>query len=760
MLNSSTLLMICCNMNTESYSDLIVKSIREGNYRPLSLKKLAEQLGVPEKQYRDFQKAAQALHEEGRVILGEGHTVLPPDLRGRIIGTYRANARGFGFVIPESVTTYGDLYIPPGQQKSAVTGDTVLAKVLKKGKRGSRMAYEGRIVQIIERGQSEFVGRLQKEGLRWLCVPDGRAWREPIYIPDAAAKKPRPNMQVVVQIVQYPTADSGAEGVITEVLGLAGEPGVYTTGIIKQHHLPGHFSEQCIQQAQQAAQGFDPECLTEGRVDLRNETLITIDPDDAKDFDDAVSVSNEGQEWELGVHIADVSHFVQTDSPLDNEARERGNSVYLPGQVIPMLPEVLSNGVCSLQENVPRFAKSVFVRYDAEGNVLKQRFCNTVIKSSKRLTYSQATSMLDGKIGGYKPQVVELIRDMDKLARIIRQRRLAKGMITLDLPGVELVLGEDGGVTDVVPEDKSFSHTIIEMFMIEANEAAARLLTDKKLPHLRRIHPEPDAQAGTNLADFLNVRGHHLSNKHDRAEIQEVIQSVRGKPESPAVNLAVLRSLAQAEYTPKLMGHYALGSECYAHFTSPIRRYPDLTIHRLIDHCLADESQAKPDQLAVPSRQKLTELGTHCSFTERRAENAERELHTVKVLQFLLEHIDEKSRGVVTGVAEFGLFVQLNKYGVDGLVRRDDLPGDRWEVLPDYGCLVCRTSGRQIGIGDEVEVTIVRINVPSRQLDLHLEKQVSSCLGTAKKATPKQDRSTGKRSGESRKPSSRRRRSR
>ncbi len=712
-------------MASEQFSERIIEFVSDHKFRPLEVRELADRLGVSSAQLDDFRDAAEALHRDGRVILGEDETIMPPEMRGKIIGIYRANPRGFGFVVPETVTAHGDLFIAPGHQKDAITGDTVLTRVLRKGKRGSKMVYEGRIVRVLDRGQSQFVGRLQKKGRHWLIVPEGRTWNGSILIPDATSKNAKKDTQVVVQITQYPTATTEASGVIVEVLGRQGDPGIDTITIIRQHNLPTEFSKDCLQQAQAAALDFDVDRAGDGRLDLRHETIITIDPEDAKDYDDAISLKFEDQAWELGVHIADVAHFVPPGSHIDTEAKQRGNSVYFPKYVIPMLPETLSNGACSLAEGVPRFTQSVFIRYDDAGKALGWRFARSIISSRKRLTYQQAALILEGKAGGFEPEVVELLRRMDELARIIQRRRLDNGMLTLDLPSKELVLDDDGRLIDVVPEDRSFPHTIIEMFMVEANDAAAELLTRLKVPHLRRVHPEPDSQAGSNVTDFLNARGYSLPKSPDRQAIQKVLEEVKGKPESFTVNLAILRSMQQAEYAPELIGHYALASEAYSHFTSPIRRYPDLTIHRLITQHLSGELKTKTQRASVPTRQQLTELGTHCSFTERRAEDAERELRLIKVLQHLTDRVGDSFGGVVSGVARFGVFVQLDKYGIDGLVRREDLPDDRWELLPNFGCLAGEHTGRRITIGDAVEVTILRVDLPARRMDLHFDRQIT-----------------------------------
>jgi len=744
-------------MSNQDLKHSILEQVTDQAYQPQSLEQLAQAIGIGERQYGKYRDAVKALHQMGRVVIGGQDMVLPPLPPGKFIGKYRANPRGFGFVIPESPTAHGDAYVPAGNQLDAVTGDTVLAKVSKKGKRDGRMIYEARITQIIQRGNNRYVGRLQKTGKRWFVLPEGNTLHVPIQIKDATTRSAQVNSQVVVEIIQYPSQDTPAQGVIVEVLGIHGEPEVDTLSIIHQYNLPRDFPKQCLDQARKAAQSYKPATETQHRQDLTAETIITIDPDDAKDYDDAISITRKKGEWELGVHIADVSHFVVPNSDLDKEARLRGNSVYFPGLVIPMLPELLSNGVCSLQEGEPRLVKSAFITYDSRGEVSGQRFSNSMIKSAKRLTYQEATHILEGRTGGFPAEVIDLIRQMEELARIIQKRRVAEGMLSLDLPSVEPIFNDAGELTGVTPEDQSYSHTIIEMFMVEANEAVARLFAGMKVPHLRRIHPPPEETPENSTVTFLKALGYRIPSNMDRKKIQRVLESVKGKPEALTVNLAILRSMQQAEYSPQLLGHYALASDHYAHFTSPIRRYPDLIIHRLLNQYLMGELETKAERLSAPSTVDLTELGGHCSFTERRSEDAERELMKIKILRLLENRLGDDFKGVVTGVTNFGVYVQLDEYLIDGLIRFEALADDWWEVLPEAGCVIGERSGRRITIGDIVEVTISRIDIPARHLDLQLKKQISTRKPLRKKTSKK---SSARASAKTKKPRSKGRKTR
>ncbi|MFQ5429090.1 MAG: ribonuclease R [Phycisphaerae bacterium] len=730
---------------SERFSERILKYLGKPGYEPVRARKLARSLGIAEAEYGDFHEAVDALRRVGRVVLGTHNALMLPHPPGEVTGTYRANPRGFGFVVPDGPTSHGDLYIAKGHALDAVTGDTVQCRVMRRGKRDGKQLFGGRIIRVIERGNSRFVGQLRLEGKVWYVHPDGHTLHVPILIGDPRAKSARAGDQVVVEITRYPGDGVTAKGVIVERLGPFGKPGVDLLSIVRQHGLPDRFPEAVLKEARQAVRSFSASAAPADREDLAGRTIITIDPDDARDFDDAISLdpvapsprkggAARGRRkvrqavWELGVHIADVSAFVTPGSALDQEAERRGTSVYFPGHVIPMLPEVLSNGVCSLQEGEPRLCKSVFICYDAGGRVCSTRFANTVIRSAKRLTYRQATSVLTRRsarlpAGCGGKRVAELLKKMEALARAIRARRLAEGMIVLDLPAVELVLDDDGRVVDARPEDTSFTHTIIEMFMVEANEAVARLFHRLEVPFLRRIHPPPDEEALEAMARFLQVGGEKMPRRVTPQALERLLDRLRGKPEGYAVNLAVLKSMQMAEYSPEPIGHFALASDHYTHFTSPIRRYPDLMIHRLLDAYLRGGLGAGKKSARRAGRTALVAAGKQMSYLSRRAESAERELKSLKVLTLLRDRVGEEFDGVVTGVTNFGLFVQHPKYLIDGLLRLEDLGDDWWEVDVRVGRVVGERSRRSFAIGSAVRVRIAGVDLPARQLDLALTSE-------------------------------------
>jgi len=748
-------------------SERILEHIRQPGYQPLKPRRLAQAMKIGDEEYGEFRDVVRGLQRVGRIVIGSDSSILPPQTPPNVIGTYRANPRGFGFVVPDEPTAHGDLFVAPGDGLDALTGDTVRCRVIKR-QRDGKTSLGGQVIEVVQRGYNRFVGQLNLEGDTHFVQTDGNTLHVPILIGDPGAKGARVGDQVVVEIVRYPQDGKPAQGVIVERLGKRGDRGVDMQSIIHQHGLPAEFPPEAMADARDAIARFDPMAEAAVREDLSKTVVITIDPETARDFDDAISLTRldrasavlshsksgrkgkaaggghgDGAAWELGVHIADVSFFVRTGRALDQEAVERGTSVYFPGFVIPMLPEVLSNGVCSLQEAEPRLCKSAFIRYDDHGRVVGSRFASTIIRSTKRLTYEQAGEILDGKIGRIPRPVVELVRDMDTLAKAIRKRRLGEGMVVLDLPEVELEFDENERVVDAHPADTGFSHTIIEMFMVEANEAVARHLRGLGAPFLRRIHPDPDAESIEGVVKFLRAAGHPIPKRFSHADLQALLAEVRGKPESYAISLAVLKSMETAEYSPKDIGHFALASDCYAHFTSPIRRYPDLMIHRLLQQAIDGEWDKRRMPASAPSEEDLGQIGRDLSFKSRRAESAEREYKQLKVLQLLEKHVGESFEGVITGVAQFGVFVQYPKYLIDGLIHMEDLGDDWWEVDVKTGRVFGKRTRRTLALGQVVTVQIDSVDLPARQLNLSLAGAQRAAPRSGERSEDRGGRSTG-----------------
>ncbi|TVQ33125.1 MAG: VacB/RNase II family 3'-5' exoribonuclease [Phycisphaeraceae bacterium] len=743
----------------ERFKARILQHLSHEKYTPSLTAQLAEDLGVDEADMDEFQTAVAQLADAGQVLVSEADRIALPPLGDELVGVFRRNPRGFGFVIPQDPKAHGDLFIPPDSTLDGLTGDIVRAKVRRKRGRpgGPKFEHVGEIVEIIERKQSSFSGEVRKTGGQWLIFPDGKALTNPVIVRDPAAKNAHEGDKVVFELVVHPEGSTLGEGVIIKVLGAAGEPDVETQAVIEAYGLPGEFPEACIEQTREVTETFEEEVerivasgrVPEDREDLRDQLIITIDPPDAKDFDDALSIARTSGGWRLGVHIADVSTFIKQGTPLDEEATIRGNSCYLPRLVIPMLPELLSNGICSLQEGVPRYCKTAFIQYDDDGNVSGQGFASTLIKSAKRMTYLEAQALIDGDIKEarkhaktephYTDEIIDALKMMNTLSQRIRDRRRKRGMIHLELPDVELIFDDTGRVIDAEPEDNAYTHTLIEMFMVEANEAVARLFEDLGVPLLRRVHPEPTPGEFGDLHEFVKVAGYRIPKSPTREELQSLLDATAGTPAAPAVHFAVLRTLTKAIYSPNLIGHFALASDAYAHFTSPIRRYPDLTVHRALGEYLEhtkngrERPQGAKEKRALglrmrdapncPDEQTLREIGMRCGRTEDAAEGAERELRNFLVMQLLAEHIGAEFPGVVTGVSNAGVFVRLDKYLVEGLVRSEDLPvppnrPGRWRIDPRSGALAHEGSGRSYRMGDRVAVIIGGVDLSRRQMEL------------------------------------------
>lgn len=753
------------------YKSRLLAHLQDRRYEPVGFEPLAEQVGVEPEDLPAFEQALDELIASGLVVTSPGGEYMLPPIGREVTGTVRVNAKGFGFLIPDTPNREGDLFIPPGATGTAVSGDKVRARVVRGRSRGGppgASPYTGEVVEVIRRARSAYVGTLRRIQQHWLVEPDDRQLHDLIRVRDVGAKNAKEGDKVVVEMIRYPESGQWGEGVIIKRLGEAGQPDVETQAVIHTYSLPGPFPEACLEQAAEVAREFaDTEKFIADREDLRERFIITIDPPDARDFDDAISIERlEDSGWELGVHIADASTFVTLDSPLDLEARQRGNSVYLPRHVIPMLPEVLSNGVCSLQEGVDRLTKSVFIRYDGKGAVRDERYCNSVIRSSKRLTYLEAEHLILGNETearkhsmsetDYPGQLLPTLKLMDELSKILRKRRTKDGMIVLTLPEVELIFDDAGHVIGAEPEDDASTHGLIEMFMVEANEALARLFDRLGVPILRRTHPDPSTFDLGELRQFFRVAGLNLPRSPTRFELQHVLEATRGTPRQHAIHLAILKSLTKAEYSPALIGHFALASAHYAHFTSPIRRYPDLVLHRQLSAFLErtrngrDRPRGKGlkqignamrKDRRCPDEARLIEVGGRCNETERGAEMAERSLRTFLVLQFLAEkHQGDVMNGVVTGLSESAVFVQLESCLVEGYVNVRDPEsfedgdggkarekgdrGRRWRLNQQTGALVAE-SGATIQIGDRLKVRLVMIDPPARRMDLRIVGKAS-----------------------------------
>jgi ribonuclease R len=758
---------------------IVLAHVLRPNYQPVKPRVIAKQLGLPTEQHRALKLAIRRLVKAGKLSYGDKHLVRPPladqgkqpvrktrsqphapsvspepevrlpaieegaaavqrrkagrpgsaapqsqGERNVVVGTFRRTSRGFGFVRPLGARRgdkSSDIYIPAAATLDAADRDVVRVRLSAKRVRGKGGVprVTGEIVGIVERQTHRFVGVYKERGGQGFVEVDGKVFAKPVPVGDPGAKGARPEDKVVIEMVRFPTHWHPGEAVLVEVLGPRGAPGVDTLSIIREFGLPEQFPEDVLADARRQAEAFD-ESLA-GRLDLTKLTTITIDPIDARDFDDAVSLQRmENGHWKLGVHIADVAHFVRARSPLDREARERGTSVYLPDRVLPMLPEILSNHLASLQPHKVRYTLSAFLEFTPDGAFVGSEVRRAAIKSSRRFTYEEVDDFLADREAWRSrltPAVWELLAQMHELAMILRARRLERGAIELALPEVKIDLDDRGEVVGahVVPHTES--HQIIEEFMLAANEAVARMLSEAGLNFLRRIHEPPDPRKLAALTAFVRELGIPCESLESRFEIKRVIEAVAGKPEQYAVNYAVLRAMQKAIYSPTDEGHYALNKEHYCHFTSPIRRYPDLTIHRMIE-ALA-RGKRPPDDF-----ERMVALGEHCSEREQRAEAAERELVKVKLLSFLAKRLGETMDGVITGVEDFGLFVQGIELPAEGLVHVDTLDDDFYRYDSVSHSLAGYRSGNRYRLGDLVRVQVARVDVDQRELDFRIVKRL------------------------------------
>jgi len=718
----------------------ILDHLKHRDYKPVKASEFAKRLGLQPDQMKTFKQAFEQLEADGMVVMGAKHLVSLPGPGAKVYGTFRGTSKGFGFVTPAETNSHGDLFIPEKYTNNAMNGDMVIATAAKEGKRDGQDRYSGKIIEIVQRANNKFIGTIIKKKESYFLVPDGK-FTELVEIDDVTAKNGTAGDKAVVEIISFQTKEKFARGVLLEVLGKSGKYETEINAVIKRFALPTEFKTECLNEAGQAAREFESAKFPH-RMDLTDKIIVTIDPPDAKDFDDAISIekNNDGT-FTLGVHIADVSAFVKNGSELDKEAADRGNSIYLPGRVIPMLPETLSNGVCSLQPNQKRLAKTAFITYDNSGKVIKETFAESVILSKARLTYIEVDKILKGTKTEKPAEVVTLLRDMEKLAKIIESRRQRSGMLHLNMPEIELDFDKAGNVVDAHPADTSYPHTIIEMFMVEANEAVARMLDRINVPFMRRIHPDPDSLSLKKMVETLKTFGIAAPKNPNRFDLQDILDRVKGKPMEFAVNTYVLRSLTRAEYSPLNIGHFALASKHYCHFTSPIRRYADLLVHRLFEKYVNKESFS-----STPTNEELIEIGKRLSFTEGRAADAEEDLKAVLILQLLQHRLGETMETVVSGLTNFGVFVQCNKFGIEGLIPMDLLGRDSFVFDLKAQCVYGRRSGKTYHIGQPLTVKIVSVNLSARQLNVVPVEQPKDKIEIKKKSQKKQQQRKEKKS--------------
>lgn len=742
-------------------------------YRAVKSRVIAERLGLEGDVAAQAKKTIKKMVREELLEYGPNHLVLPidPDHPSRaalaptgeddgkpakkrkrdvdyVVGTLRRISSGDAFVRPEGTPASAerdlDIFVGAKQSGDAANGDIVRLKLSGRGRRGKP---EGQVVDIVERATNVFVGTYDEIEGNAVVDVDGKVFGEPVYVGDPGAKGANVGDKVVVEMVRFPSQVREGEGVITKILGDRGAPGVDTMAIKYEYGLPGAFPEAVLENSREEAEKFD-ESIPEGRRDLTGETVITIDPATARDFDDAISLKKlENGHWELGVHIADVSHFVQPKTALDNEAYDRATSVYLPDEVIPMLPEIISNNLASLQPDKTRYAMTALLEMTEEGMPVHCEVFKSAIKSCRRFTYEEVDEYLAAKklVGpeslladrkgalpeDLTPEVDRLLADMFELAMLLRGRRFDRGSLELSMPEVQIDLDKEGRVSGAHVALNTESHQMIEEFMLAANEGVARRLADQGMLFLRRIHGSPDPRKSKALTEFVRSLGFPVDNLQDRFELQAMLGRVKGDPRQHAVNFATLRSMQKATYSPEDEGHYALASDCYCHFTSPIRRYPDLTVHRLIDalnkHATGDGP--KPVNEMAP----LMQTGDHCSDREGRAAIAERELKKVKLLNYLSDKIGTEMEGVITGVEKFGIFVMGKDMPAEGFIHITALGDDYYDYDRATHSIVGKRARASFRLGDPVRVAVAKVDVDSRELDFrYLGRPKPAAGGKAK----------------------------
>jgi len=700
----------------------IIKLIHGRKYSPMNASELAEHFKIDDSESKQFRTLLKELELKGEIVRIKKEQYASPKKANLLVGKLDANQRGFGFVVPVKEGISDDIYVDAEGLGSAMHGDIVVvrlpsAKKKKKGRRKKRGSERnvGKIIDVLHRENETVVGTLKKSRHLNYVAPDNSKLPRNIYVSMEDTKESEHGDKVVVKIDQWPTRHLNAEGNIIEVLGRDGEPAVDIKSIIHQFKLPFKFDKNILAETQDLPLSISPDEIST-RLDLRNELVITIDPEDAKDFDDAISLKKDKKgNWLLGVHVADVSYYVKQDSSVDVEARKRGTSVYLPGTVIPMLPEVLSNGICSLKEGEDRLTKAVFFTYAPDGSLLRSEIKHSAINVKKRLTYHNATNILmEGDEGDTNP-VTNLLFEASKLAKLLYKRRMEEGALELNLPEINIRVGEDGKIDTIEKVKRDISHIIIEEFMVAANQAVATFMHQNNLPSISRSHPEPDEEEMLDFAEFIFNCKNKRINPFDKKRLQAFLDEISDHPESYIINLMLLRSLKKAEYSATEESHFALGLEHYAHFTSPIRRYPDLIVHRLLD--LFFQGQLKSKRVKTAWNEKITGWAKHCSNTEKRAEEAEREIIKLKLLRHLEEHADMVMEGVITGIQEYGLFVQIDEFQLDGLVHIRTLTDDFYKLDKKKLSLIGTRSGRVYNFGDVVNVKITKIDLLKREVD-------------------------------------------
>jgi ribonuclease R len=718
--------------------------MRDDAYRPMLLNELARSLKLPADRKAAFRRIVDSLVEEGVVVRTRNDRYGLPDRMNLVVGRVVVHPDGYGFLVPDrgpgEPDGGPDVFLSPRAVKEVMHGDRVVARVEHERDGGGR---EARVIRVLERGRTRVVGRFEASRSVGYVVPHEKRLLQDVIVPLSQAGGARAGDLVVAELTSYPSELGGPEGRIVEVLGRPGDPDVEAELIIRKHELPHRFSEAAQREAEEAARQLAPreaDVAASDRIDLRRRTLVTIDGETARDFDDAVGIERlAGGRTRLSVAIADVSHYVREGGPLDREAFARGTSVYFPDRAIPMLPEVLSNGVCSLNPKVDRYAFTVELTFDADGKVTDALFYPSVIRSRARLTYTLVRQIVADRDPAARRAHAGLVKDLELMAELagrLRERRRQRGSIDFDLPEPQIILDLEGGIEAIVRSERNVAHQLIEEFMIAANEAVARYLGALEVPVLYRVHEEPARDKLDAFREFLHNLGYTLGGAaggpiHPKM-FQKLVDEAKGRPEERLVNTVMLRTMKQARYSADNVGHFGLASAEYTHFTSPIRRYPDLVVHRILEEVQARGAMPRARREALAAR--LPEVAQHCSDRERKAMEAEREIVALKKCQFMATRVGETFDGVISGVTAFGFFVELQDIFVEGLVRVSSLADDYYRFIEKSHALNGQHTRRTFRIGDQVRIRLERVDIDSRHIDFSLDEVAGRAAGRGRGA--------------------------
>ena len=749
----------------QTLSERILALMRSPRYQPLDKVELSKKLGIPAEDRAQIREALADLEERGEIARIRKDRYVLPETAELVTGVLQVHATGNAHLLSERAGQ-PDLYISASNTGTAMNGDKVVARIDHGGAEGAEPLRarrpglgdrrEGRVIRILKRATETIVGTLQSSKKFFYVIPDDPRIIHDIYVHPGDTPLPSPPRvgdKVVVHLDEWKMRHINPEGEIIEVLGAASAPGVDMLSIVRKHNLPTVFPDAVVEEANRIPEQVPPSELAR-REDLREALIYTIDPDDARDFDDAIQVEEIPGGWRLGVHIADVSHYVFPGTELDKEAFVRGNSVYLADRVIPMLPERLSNGICSLKPGVERLTRSVFMDFSKAGKMKGARFSMSVIRSVARLTYKQAYAILTGntpdplpatvpdRTETIPPAVIENIRLAWKLASLLRKNRFAMGSLDLDFPEVKVWLDAQGTPVKLEKIDNDISHQLIEEFMLASNEAVARETKHKNYPSLYRIHENPDAEKLAEFRDLVHNYDFRAGDLTQRAEVQKLLEAIKGTPEEYALKIAFLRSLKRAAYDTAPLGHYGLAKVNYTHFTSPIRRYADLVVHRVIGHIGENRQRiAAADMPAVAAR---------ISQTERAADDAERESVKLKKIEFfaMAATRQDKFQAVILDVRNYGIMVELPDFLISGLIHVSALSDDFYVFDPVRLRFIGRAHKRVFTIGDRLDVAVQKVDMHKQQVDFQPAPQAST----------RPVRPTGNRAGDRERPPKQRKR--